>query len=86
MAKTGKKIGRPPAALSFEGEPEKVTAWPRIAVTMRPATKSLLDGVALLQRRPFWQVLEDALNLYRDQLPQTDRSLLAQIVARTTKP
>jgi hypothetical protein len=75
-------MGRPPAAEDPKGQPEMTSTWPKLAVSVRPSVRSLVQALAMLERRPAWQVVEDALRQYGDRLPAEDRKTVDALVRR----
>jgi hypothetical protein len=75
-------MGRPPAAKDPKGQPEMTSTWPKLAVSVRPSVRSLVQALAMLERRPAWQVVEDALRQYGDRLPAEDRKIVDALVRR----
>ncbi len=67
------RLGRPPEGLGKKGEPERIRDYPKLLVTIRPAVHARLKAIASVEERPAWQVVEDALALYFDQLPPENR-------------
>ena len=83
--KTRKRIGRPPAGLGKSaGEPEKISDYPRLSLTVRPITKAKLEAVTTLERRPAWKVVEDGINLYVEGMSPEDRRMVEAIAKRRT--
>ena len=81
MEQLSKKRGRPPSGLGKNGEPARIRDYPRLRVTVRPATKDRLVAVALHESRPTWKVVEDGINLYFAKMAKADR-LAADALAR----
>lgn len=75
-------MGRPAAAKDDKGQPEMTSAWPKLAVSVRPSVRSLLQAVAMLERRPAWQIVEDSLRQYSERLPAEDRKIVEALARR----
>lgn len=75
-------MGRPAAAKDHKGLPEKTSEWPKLAVSVRPSTRSLVQALAMLERRAAWQIVEDALRQYAERLPVEDRKIVDGLVRR----
>ncbi len=58
------------------GRPPGVDTSGRLTIQMRPVTKTRLESLSALQRRPFWQIVDTALHLYIGTLPEADRRAL----------
>jgi hypothetical protein len=71
--KPSKRMGRPPEGSGKKGEPERIRDYPKLLVTIRPAVRSRLKAMASVESRPAWQIVEDALAMYFDQLPPDRR-------------
>lgn len=80
-----KRMGRPPEGCSSEGEPEKIRQYPRISLTARPITKLTLEAIALLQQRPAWKIIEDAIRAYLAALKPEDQKAVEAVVTRSVK-
>jgi hypothetical protein len=68
-----KRMGRPPEGSGEKGEPERIRDYPKLLVTIRPSVRSKLKAMAAVEGRPAWQIVEDALAIYFDQLPAARR-------------
>ncbi len=75
-------MGRPAAAKDQRGQPAKTSEWPKLAVSVRPSTRSLVQALAMLERRAAWQIVEDALRQYAERLPVEDRKIVDGLVRR----
>ena len=76
------RMGRPPAAKNSKGQPELTSTWPKLAVSVRPSVRALVQALAMLEGRPAWQVVEDALRQYAERLPPEDRKIAEALVRR----
>jgi hypothetical protein len=77
--KPKKRMGRPPAG----ADGERVSDYPKLAVTVRPATRTRLNAVAAVENRPAWQIVDDAVNQYADRMPAADRRIVDALAKRT---
>jgi hypothetical protein len=68
-----KRMGRPPAGVGQHGEPERVSDYPKLAVTIRPLTRARLNAAALIENRPAWQLVDDSINQYIERMSNRDR-------------
>ena len=75
-------MGRPAAAKDDQGQPELTSTWPKLAVSVRPSIRSLLQAIAMMERRPAWKIVEDALRQYSERLPAEDRSIVEALARR----
>ncbi len=80
-----KRIGRPPEGSGKKGEPERIRDYPKLLVTIRPAVRSRLKAMAAVEERPAWQIVEDALALYFEQLPAEQRRAVQSAARRESK-
>ena len=78
-SKTTPKMGRPPAGAALDGKPEKTSEYPKLTVSIRPATKAKLDAVTALEKKPAWKVVEDGITLYVDKMPAEDRRMVETV-------
>jgi predicted RNA-binding protein Jag len=84
-SKATPKIGRPPAGAAPDGKPEKTSEYPKLTVSIRPATKARLDAVTALEKKPAWRVVEDGITLYVGGMPAEDRRMVDAIARRATE-
>lgn len=84
MTETQKRMGRPPEGLGKKGEPERIRDYPKLLVTIRPAVRSRLRAMASVENRPAWQIVEDSLATYFDQLSPERRRAVQTAVRRDT--
>ena len=84
MTETQKRMGRPPEGLGKKGEPERIRDYPKLLVTIRPAVRSRLRAMASVENRPAWQIVEDSLAMYFDQLSPERRRAVQTAVRRDT--
>jgi len=80
--KQKKRMGRPPGGKGSHGEPERIRDYPKLALTIRPATKAKLDAVAVIEGRPAWRVVEDGIDAYIGNMPPEDRKAVQAVVER----
>ena len=78
-----KRIGRPPRGLGKLGEPERVSDYPKLAVTVRPLTRAKLNAAASIEKRPSWQIVDDSITQYVDRMPAQDRRKVESIAKWT---
>ena len=82
LEEKGKRIGRPPEGSGKKGEPERIRDYPKLLVTIRPAVRNKLKAIAAVESRPAWQVVEDAVALYFDQLSAENRRSVQSAMRR----
>jgi hypothetical protein len=81
-SKTAPKMGRPPAATAADGRPEKTSEYPKLTVSIRPATKATLEAVSTIDKKPAWRIVEDGLSLYVDGMLAEDRRMVEALARR----
>ncbi len=74
--------GRPPAGVGENGKPERVSKYPKLTVSMKPATKARLEAYSTLTRQPAWRIIEAALNHYLESIPADDKWAVEGMVKR----
>ena len=84
-AKSQKRMGRPPAGLGKEGEPKKISDYPKLAVTVRPGTRAKLNAIAVIESRPAWQIVDDSINQYADRMTAGDRRVVERAARQQTQ-
>ena len=77
-----KRIGRPPAGAGELGEPERISDYPKLAVTVRPITRALLNAVATIENRSAWQIVDDSINQYVERMQLPDRRMVESVAKR----
>ena len=78
-------MGRPPEGSGKKGEPERIRDYPKLLVTIRPTVRAKLRAIASAENRPAWQIVEDALAVYFDQLPPDGRRAVQAAIRREPK-
>lgn len=78
-----KRMGRPPAGLGKDGEPERISDYPKLAVTVRTSTRAKLNAAATIENRPAWQIVDDSINQYVTRMAPKDRRIVEDIMRRT---
>ncbi|MGI8989553.1 MAG: hypothetical protein ACR2I2_08215 [Bryobacteraceae bacterium] len=78
--KNAPRMGRPPEGSGKKGEPARIRDYPTLLITMRPAVKARLKAIASVEGRPAWQIVEQAISMYSDQLsPENSRAVQSAI-------
>jgi hypothetical protein len=80
-----KRMGRPPEGSGKKGEPKRIRDYPKLLVTIRPAVRSKLKAMASVEGRPAWQIVEDALSMYFEQLPLRQRRAVQAAVSSVSR-
>ncbi len=76
------KGGRPPAAVTPDGKGEPTSLWPRLTLSMRPATSARLKALAATRCKSPWEVIEKALDDYTSRLHAEERKLVEKLTER----
>jgi hypothetical protein len=74
-----RRVGRPPAG----AQPgEKVKDYPQVSLRIPPALKSQLLALSIMQSKPQWRILVDAIECLVRGLSESERRRLRQIAKR----
>jgi len=72
----GRRSGRPPAG----AQPgEKVKDYPQVSLRIPPDVKSQLHALSILNGKPQWRILIDAIECLVRALPDSDRRRVLEI-------
>ena len=71
-------MGRPPVGSGGE----KVSEYPQVMIRLPRATKATLDALSGLTGTPIWRLIDQAVAVYVDQMPDAQRKLLAGVRER----
>jgi len=80
-----KRIGRPPGGSGKSGEPERIRDYPKLNVTIKPATKALLRAASMIEGRTDWLTVDDAITKYIEQMPPQDRRAIEGLAKRVAE-
>jgi len=83
MEQPTKRRGRPPQGLGKKGEPQRIRDYPRRLFTMRPATLAKLHAISEHEGRAEWRIIEDAVQLYLDQMDPEARRAAERLAKRS---
>jgi hypothetical protein len=75
-----RRIGRPPAGAR---DGEKVKDYPQLSVRLPADVKAKLHALSLVESRPQWRVITDAIDCYEKQRPEAERRLIGELVGRS---
>jgi hypothetical protein len=85
-----RRIGRPPAGARGG---EKVKDYPQLSIRVPVEVKAKLQALSLIESRPQWRVITDAIDCYTSGRPEAERRVdqpidraLASPRARHTRP
>jgi len=72
------RMGRPPVGR----DGEKVSEYPQVMIRLPRATKATLDALSGLTGTPIWRLIDQAVAVYVDQMPDAQRKLLVGVRER----
>ncbi len=73
-----RRIGRPPAGAR---DGEKVQDYPQLSIRLPAEVKATLNALSLLESRPQWRVIIDAIDCYTRGRSDAERRLIKQLPA-----
>ncbi len=75
-----RRIGRPPAGAR---DGEKVTDYPQLSIRLPAETRATLQALSLIEARPQWRVITDAIDCYTKGRSASERRLVAELAGRS---
>ena len=78
--KARRRIGRPPAGAR---EGEKVKDYPQLSIRLPADVKAKLHALSLIESRPQWRVITDAIDCYARGRPEAERRLISELAGRS---
>ena len=78
--KPRRRIGRPPAGARAG---EKVKDYPQLSIRLPAEVKARLHALSLIESRPQWRVITDAIDCYTRGRPESERRLIAELAVRS---
>ena len=78
-AKDRRPVGRPPAGAK---EGEKVKDYPQLSIRVPIEFKVRLNALSAVTGLAQWRVIVEAINCFNDDLPKTERDLVAGLSER----
>ena len=79
-SKTRRRIGRPPAGAR---DGEKVKDYPQLSIRLPADVKATLQALSLIESRPQWRVITDAIDCYARGRPESERRLVSELTGRS---
>jgi hypothetical protein len=61
---------------------ERVSDYPRLTIRLPRVTKNQLEALSTLRRVPVWELVDQAVKAYIEQLPNDERKPLTQFSRR----
>jgi predicted DNA-binding protein len=80
VQKPRRRIGRPPAGAR---DGEKVQDYPQLSIRLPAEVKATLEALSLIEARPQWRVITDAIDCYAQERPDAERRLISELVGRS---
>jgi hypothetical protein len=75
-----RRIGRPPAGARAG---EKVKDYPQLSIRLPAEVKATLQALSLIESRPQWRVITDAIDGYARGRSVAERRLIAELAGRS---
>jgi predicted DNA-binding protein len=75
-----RRIGRPPAGAR---DGEKVKDYPQLSIRLPAEVKAQLHALSVIESRPQWRVISDAIDCYARGRSATERRLIAELAVRS---
>ena len=78
ITKKNGRAGRPPVG----ARGEKVSDYPQVMIRLPQGTKEVLEALSGLTGTPVWRLIDQAVQVYVDQLSDAERKLLSSVQQR----
>ena len=78
--KTRRRVGRPPAGAR---DGEKVKDYPQLSIRLPAEVKAKLHALSLIEARPQWRVIADAIDCYAKGRSKAERRLIGELAGRS---
>jgi hypothetical protein len=75
-----RRIGRPPAGAR---DGEKVTDYPQLSIRLPAEVKAQLHALSVIESRPQWRVISDAIDCYARGRSDAERQLITELAGRS---
>ena len=79
-SKSRARIGRPPAGAR---DGEKVKDYPQLSIRLPAEAKAKLHAISLIEARPQWRVIFDAIDCYARGRSGAERRLVSELAGRS---
>jgi predicted DNA-binding protein len=77
--KDRRRVGRPPAGAK---EGERVKDYPQLSIRVPLEFKARLSALSAVTGLAQWRVIVEAINCFNDELPESERDLVAGLSER----
>ena len=74
------RLGRPPAGAR---DGEKVKDYPQLSIRIPVDVKAKLHALSLVEARPQWRVITDAIDCYANGRSESEQRLISELASRT---
>jgi len=74
------RVGRPPAGAR---DGEKVKDYPQLSIRVPADVKAKLQALSVIESRPQWRIITDAIDCYAIGRPDAERRLMAELAGRS---
>ena len=78
--KARRRIGRPPAGARAG---ERVKDYPQLSIRLPADVKAKLHALSLIESRPQWRVITDAIDCYTKGRSESERRLVSELAGRS---
>ena len=75
-----RRVGRPPAGAR---DGEKVTDYPQLSIRLPTEARATLRALSLIESRPQWRVISDAIECYAKGRSESERRLIKELAGRS---
>jgi predicted DNA-binding protein len=75
-----RRIGRPPAGAR---DGEKVKDYPQLSIRLPAEVKAQLHALSVIESRPQWRVISDAIDCYARGRSDAERRLITELAGRS---
>ena len=75
-----RRIGRPPAGAR---DGEKVKDYPQLRIRLPGEVKAQLHALSVIESRPQWRVISDAIDCYARGRSEAERRLITELAGRS---
>ena len=75
-----RRIGRPPAGAR---DGEKVKDYPQLSIRLPAEVKAQLHALSVIESRPQWRVISDAIDCYARGRSDAERRLITELTGRS---
>ena len=75
-----RRVGRPPAG---KRDGEKVKDYPQLSIRLPADVKATLHALSLIESRPQWRVIIDAIECYAKGRSEAERRLIKELAGRS---